>query len=330
MTVDEIVQAIRQGNRAVLGQAMTVIESTSPKHTELAGQILDKIMPYSGKARRIGITGVPGAGKSTLIEVIGMTLINMGHKVAIVAIDPSSSITGGSILGDKTRMATLLREENSFIRPVPSSGHLGGTSRRTRELMFLLEAAGFDYVFVETVGVGQSEIEVANLVDIFCLVQIAGAGDELQGIKKGIMELADLIVINKDDGENKVRAQIAKRIYENSIHIMKPKYLEWTTRVITCSAIDKVGVEKLLLQIDEFYQALNKTGQVGKLRHRQYATWTAQQIEENTLDMINQISAISSLRQQVMNDLEHNRISPRNAVSLVCNEIYNQLIKKES
>lgn len=326
LSASQIVEQIRQGNRAVLAQAMTIIESTAQKHKQLAAQILDEIMPYSGTSRRIGITGVPGAGKSTLLEAIGLGLINNGCKVAIIAIDPSSSISGGSILGDKTRMANLLREENAFIRPVPSSGHLGGTSRRTRELIFMLEAAGFDYVFIETVGVGQSEIEVANLVDFFCLVQIAGAGDELQGIKKGIMELADLIVINKDDGENKIRAQIAKRIYQNSVHILKAKYLEWTTQVITCSATEGIGVESLLNKINEFYQALSKTGQIDALRQRQYVAWTNQQVEENILHRVNNIPDVSVLRETVINDLRNKRISPRNAVEVICTEIYRHLI----
>lgn len=325
----QIADQIRSGNRAILAQAMTIIESTAPKHALLAAQILDEIMPYSGTARRIGITGVPGAGKSSLLEVIGIELINQGCKVAIVAIDPSSSISGGSILGDKTRMATLLREENAFIRPVPTSGHLGGTSRRTRELVFMLEAAGFDYVFIETVGVGQSEIEVADLVDFFCLVQIAGAGDELQGIKKGIMELADLIIINKDDGENKIRAQIAKRIYQNSIHILKAKYLEWTTQVITCSATEGSGINVLLQKIDEFYAALSKNQQIESLRQKQYLAWTNQQIEEKILNLVNGIPEIMASRKKVLQDLSNKQISPRNAVDLVCNQIYHYLIKKE-
>lgn len=329
LTATQIAEQLRHGSRAVLAQAMTIIESTAPKHAKLAAQILDEIMPYSGTSRRIGITGVPGAGKSTLLEALGLELISRGYKVAIIAIDPSSSISSGSILGDKTRMANLLREENAFIRPVPTSGHLGGASRRTRELIFMLEAAGFDYVFVETVGVGQSEIEVANLVDFFCLVQIAGAGDELQGIKKGIMELADLIVINKDDGENKIRAQIAKRIYQNSVHILKAKYLEWIARVITCSATEGSGIDNLLTQIDEFYAALSKTGQVDKLRQKQYLAWTNQQVEENILQMVHSIPEVAALRERILDDLTQKRISPRNAVDEICNEIYNRLIKKE-
>lgn len=329
LTASQIAEQLRSGSRAVLAQAMTIIESTAPKHAKLAAQILDEIMPYSGTARRIGITGVPGAGKSTLLEALGLELISRGYKVAIIAIDPSSSISGGSILGDKTRMANLLREENAFIRPVPTSGHLGGASRRTRELIFMLEAAGFDYVFVETVGVGQSEIEVADLVDFFCLVQIAGAGDELQGIKKGIMELADLIVINKDDGENKIRAQIAKRIYQNSVHILKAKYLEWVAQVITCSATEGCGIDNLLIQIDEFYAALSKTGQIDKLRQKQYLAWTNQQVEENILQMVHSIPEVAALRERVLDDLTKKRISPRNAVDEICNEIYKRLIKKE-
>ena len=206
-TLSDAIRRLRLSERATLAQAMTLVESQHPRHQALSAQLLDAIMPFTGNALRLGVTGTPGAGKSTFLEAFGMLLIRHGLRVAVIAVDPSSPIGGGSILGDKTRMIELARSDSAFIRPVPSSGHLGGTSLRTRELILLCEAAGYDVVIVETVGVGQSETEVSRLVDCFISLQIAGGGDDLQGIKKGIMEMADIVVINKDDGEN--RASVA-------------------------------------------------------------------------------------------------------------------------
>ena len=317
MSADEIVAEILKGNRAILARSMTLIESTHPKHHKLAGEILDKIMPLVGKAKRIGITGVPGSGKSTLLEALGMYLINNGLKIAIIAIDPSSSISGGSILADKTRMTTLLREHNAFIRPVPAGGHLGGTSLRTRELTFLLDAAGFDVVFIETVGVGQSEIEVADLVDFFCLVQIAGAGDELQGIKKGVMEVADVIVINKCDGDNKMQAEIARNILKNALHILKPKYVEWQAPALTCSARDNTGIKNIWEVVELFYTTMEPAGKVALLRKGQNVRWMKRQIEENVINMIYITSDIKELYSKTKASVESNQLSPRNAVEAV-------------
>ena len=326
MSADEIVVEVLKGNRAILAQAMTIIESTHPKHHKLAGEILDKIMPLVGKAKRIGITGVPGAGKSTLLEVLGMYLINSGFKVAIIAIDPSSSISGGSILADKIRMMNLFREFNAFIRPVPTGGHLGGTSRRTRELTFLLDAAGFDVIFIETVGVGQSEVEVANLVDFFCLVQIAGAGDELQGIKKGVMEVADVIVINKCDDDNKMMAELARNMFENALHIVKPKYNEWHAPVITCSARDNTGIKNIWDVIEMFYAAMEPNGKVALLRKGQNVRWMKQQIEENVITMIYNAQDIKTLYSKTKASVESNQLSPRHAVETVSQYIAEKLI----
>ncbi len=326
MSADEIVVEILKGNRAILAQAMTIIESTHPKHHKLAGEILDKIMPLVGKAKRIGITGVPGAGKSTLLEALGMYLINSGLKVAIIAIDPSSSISGGSILADKIRMMNLFREFNAFIRPVPTGGHLGGTSRRTRELTFLLDAAGFDVIFIETVGVGQSEVEVTNLVDFFCLVQIAGAGDELQGIKKGVMEVADLIVINKCDDDNKMMAEIARNMFENALHIVKPKYDEWHAPVMTCSARDNTGIKNIWDVVEMFYAAMEPNGKLALLRKGQNVRWMKQQIEENVINMIYNTQDIKTLYSKTKASVESNQISPRHAVETVSQYIAEKLI----
>ncbi|MFI3197392.1 MAG: methylmalonyl Co-A mutase-associated GTPase MeaB [Methylococcaceae bacterium] len=325
MSADEIVAEILTGNRAILGRAMTLIESTHPKHHKLAGDILDKIMPLVGKAKRIGITGVPGAGKSTLLEALGMYLIKSGLKIAIIAIDPSSSISGGSILADKTRMTTLLREHNAFIRPVPAGGHLGGTSRRTRELTFLLDAAGFDVIFIETVGVGQSEIEVADLVDFFCLVQIAGAGDELQGIKKGVMEVADLVVINKCDGDNKMLAEIAQAMLKNALHILKPKYTEWQAQALTCSARDNTGIKNIWEVVERFYATMEPVGKVALLRKGQNVRWMKRQIEENVITMIYNTQDIKELYSKTKASVESNQLSPRHAVETVSQYIAEKL-----
>ena len=325
MSADEIVAEILKGNRAILARAMTLIESTHPKHHKLAGEILDKIMPLVGKAKRIGITGVPGAGKSTLLEALGMYLIKCGLKIAIIAIDPSSSISGGSILADKTRMTTLLREHNAFIRPVPAGGHLGGTSRRTRELTFLLDAAGFDVIFIETVGVGQSEIEVADLVDFFCLVQIAGAGDELQGIKKGVMEVADVVVINKCDGDNKMLAEIARNMLKNALHILKPKYPEWQAQALTCSARDNTGIKNIWDIVELFYATMEPAGKVAFLRKGQNVRWMKRQIEENVITMIYNTQDIKELYGKTKASVESNQLSPRHAVETVSQYIAEKL-----
>lgn len=221
------IRRLRLGERATLAQAMTLVESRHPRHQALSTRLLDAIMPFCGNALRLGVTGTPGAGKSTFLETFGMLLIRQGLKVAIIAVDPSSPVTGGSILGDKTRMTELARSDAAFIRPVPSACHLGGASQRAQELMLLCEAAGYDVVIIETVGVGQSETEVARMVDCFISLQIAGGGDDLQGIKKGLMEMADLIVINKDDGDNHANVAIARHMYESALHIMRRKYDEW-------------------------------------------------------------------------------------------------------
>ena len=322
---DEIVAEILSGNRAILARAITIIESTHPKHNKLAGEILDKIMPLVGKAKRIGVTGIPGAGKSTLLEALGMYLINRGFTVAIIAIDPSSSISGGSILADKTRMPTLLREKMAFIRPVCSGGHLGGISRKTREVGFLLDAAGFDIVVIETVGVGQSEIEVADMVDFFCLVQIAGAGDELQGIKKGVTEIADAIIINKDDGDNKTMAQLAKGTIKNALHILKPKYQEWQTQVLTCSARDNIGIDAIWDVVESFYATMEPHGKLASIRKKQYIHWMKHQIEENVINMIYHIPDINEIFNQAKVSVESNQLSPRNAVETVSQYIAEKL-----
>ena len=230
---DYYVQGVLDSNRLMLSRTITLIESSLPNHQEMAATIIEKLLPHTGNAVRLGITGVPGAGKSTFIESFGTLLTDLGHRVAVLAIDPSSARSGGSVLGDKTRMLELSVNDHAFIRPSPSGGTLGGVARKTRETMLACEAAGFDVVIIETVGVGQSETAVASMVDFFLVLMIAGAGDELQGIKKGILEVADTIVINKADGDNVTRAERARREYETALHILTPGSAHWSPQVLT-------------------------------------------------------------------------------------------------
>jgi len=240
----------------LLARAITLIESNSPKHMELAQAVLQRILPYSGNSIRVGITGVPGAGKSTFIEAVGCSLCQKGHKLAVLAVDPSSSITRGSILGDKTRMENLSREKNAFIRPSPSGGTLGGVTRKSRETLLLCEAAGYDIILVETVGVGQSEITVRSMVDFFLLVVLTGAGDELQGMKKGVMEIADAILVNKADGDNKQKAEMVKVDYDRMLHYLRPATEGWQTKAYTCSAITGAGIPELWQVIHTFREKM--------------------------------------------------------------------------
>ncbi len=243
--INKLAAGVRSGNIRSLAKAITLIESSNPDHAEVATDLLDKLLPDSGNAIRIGISGVPGVGKSTFIEALGMNLLKHHHKIAILAVDPSSQLTGGSILGDKTRMEFLAREKDAFIRPSPAGKTLGGVARKTRETMLLCEAAGYDIIIVETVGVGQSEIAVASMVDFFLLLQLANAGDELQGIKKGVMEIADAILINKAEGDNRPRAELARQQYVNALHLLKPKSYNWQVPAMLCSALHNQGIDEV-------------------------------------------------------------------------------------
>src|SRR5512133_2403238 len=244
-SADEFVSGILSGDRTILSQAITLVESSLPQHYETAQVIIEKCLPFSSKSIRIGITGVPGAGKSTFIESFGLHITREGRKLAVLTIDPSSEQTKGSILGDKTRMEQLSVHPHAFIRPSPSSGSLGGVARKTRETIILCEAAGYDTILVETVGVGQSETEVHSMVDFFLLLMLAGAGDEIQGIKRGIMEMADMIAITKADGQNALNAEAARVLYQNAIHLFPPAPSGWKPRVVTCSARNQTGISVL-------------------------------------------------------------------------------------
>jgi LAO/AO transport system kinase len=268
-SIDEYIDGIRSRNRTILSQAITLVESSLPEHYDIAQEIIEKCLPYSSESVRIGITGVPGAGKSTFIETFGLQITATGRKVAVLTIDPSSEQTKGSILGDKTRMEQLSIHPNAYIRPSPSTGALGGVARKTRETIILCEAAGFDTILVETVGVGQSEIAVHSMVDFFLLLMLSGAGDELQGIKRGIMEMADMIAITKADGQNELIAEGAKVSYQNAIHLFPPKPSGWTPRVVTCSALEKKGINNIWDIILESYSGAVKSGYLNKLRKEQ-------------------------------------------------------------
>lgn len=270
MAID--VSALLGGARRPLAKAITLVESRLEPHRHDAQALLETVLPHAGKSIRIGITGVPGVGKSSFIESFGCYLINAGKKVAVLAVDPSSPITGGSILGDKTRMERLSQSDSAFIRPSPASGSLGGVAEKTRETMLLCEAAGYEVIIVETVGVGQSEYEVAGMVDFFLVLMLPNAGDELQGIKKGILELADAIVVNKADGAYVTSAEVARRQYENALHLMQHKPL-WTPRVMTCSALENQGIANVWEMVQAFYGQMQEAGEINRRRAKQNKDW---------------------------------------------------------
>ncbi len=277
---ENLFDGIRNGNRSDLGKAITLIESTQPKHKDIATQLIEKCLPHSGNSFRIGITGVPGVGKSTLIEQFGLMLIEKGHRVAVLAVDPSSIRSKGSILGDKTRMEILSRKNEAFIRPSPTAGSLGGVARKTRETIILCEAARYDYILIETVGVGQSETAVHSMVDFFLLLMLAGAGDELQGIKRGIIEMADMIAINKADGDNISNANMAKDNYQNALHLFPPKPSQWTPLVSTCSAVTKAGIADIFETVEDYQNLTKQSGYFEANRQTQAQYWLDETIWE--------------------------------------------------
>ncbi|MCP4583454.1 MAG: methylmalonyl Co-A mutase-associated GTPase MeaB [candidate division Zixibacteria bacterium] len=280
-SVNEYIDGVRNGDRTILAKAITLIESNSPEHIDMAQAVLRELLPYTGKSTRIGITGMPGAGKSTFIEALGCHLTESGHKIAVLAVDPSSSISRGSILGDKTRMEKLSQDPNAFIRPSPSGGVLGGVARKTRESMLLFEAAGYDVLLIETIGVGQNEITVRSMVDFILLLMIAGAGDELQGIKKGIIEIADAIVFNKADGDNKPRVMAAREEYEKALHYLYHATEGWTTRAHACSSITGEGITDIW-QVIEKFKAITTKSKVWDIRRKnQQRDWLHALVEEH-------------------------------------------------
>jgi LAO/AO transport system kinase len=281
-----LAKGVLAGQRRALARAITLIESTRADHREAAEELLHEILPHTGRSVRVGITGVPGAGKSTFIEAFGLHVVERGHRLAVLAVDPSSPKSGGSILGDKTRMEELSRDERAFIRPSPSGCTLGGVARRTREAMLACEAAGFDVIVVETVGVGQSETAVADMVDMFLLLLVPGGGDELQGIKKGIVELADAIIVNKADGDLAAAAQRAARDYRNALHLLAASDSGWIVPVLTCSALQQAGIDEVWNSVSAFKDAMTKSGHLDQRRAQQAHAWMWNEISETLLQAL--------------------------------------------
>jgi LAO/AO transport system kinase len=309
-TVDGLTKAVRGGDRAALPRAITLLESTRADHREQAQQLLLGLMPDAGDAHRVGISGVPGVGKSTVIEALGMQLIDEGHRVAVLAVDPSSTRTGGSILGDKTRMARLAAHPDAYIRPSPTSGTLGGVAKATREAIVLLEAAGFDVILVETVGVGQSEVAVANMVDTFVLLTLARAGDQLQGIKKGVLELADIVAVNKADGEHLVEARLAARELSAALRLIYPREILWRPPVLTMSAKEGTGLAELWDTIERHRQVLTEAGEFDERRRDQQVDWTWQMVRDTVLDRVLSNPDVRKIRADVERQVKAGELTP--------------------
>lgn len=315
LSVEDYVEGVKRGDRMILAKAITLIESNAPKDFDKAQRVLQALLPRTGHSLRIGITGVPGAGKSTFIEAFGQLLCQQGYKVAVLAVDPTSSITGGSILGDKTRMQNLSREPNCFIRPSPSGGTLGGVARKSRETMMLCEAAGCNVILVETVGVGQSETTVRSMVDFFMLVVLTGAGDDLQGIKKGIMELADAIVVNKADGDNLERAKVTQGEYERMVEFIRPATEGWTTHAYRCSALKKTGLLELWAVMREFEKVTKQSGAFENRRKRQVIAWVKTMIDEHLHNLFYEDPVIKGRLPEVRAAVLAGVVSPGQAVA---------------
>ncbi|WP_417899706.1 methylmalonyl Co-A mutase-associated GTPase MeaB [Bacillus haimaensis] len=320
-STEEIVSGVKAGIRSDLAQAITLVESNAARHFSKSQDILQELMPDTGKSVRIGISGVPGAGKSTFIEAFGLYLCSLGKKVAVLAVDPSSTRTGGSILGDKTRMEQLARHPQAFIRPSPSSGTLGGVHRKTRESILLCEAAGFDVILVETVGVGQSEAIVRDMVDFFLLLVLTGAGDELQGMKKGIMELVDAIVVNKADGENAAKARKTAEEYKQILHFLQPATEGWETKAFTCSALYDIGIVQTWNTIIEFLETTTASGEFDKRRNEQKKTWLYTSVKRQLEMMFFQNNEVKKQLPVMEEEIQEDRISVSAAVKQLM-EIY--------
>lgn len=320
----EFLKKVTSGDRITLARAITLIESNAGHHFQQAQELLNNILPQTGNSVRIGITGVPGAGKSTLIEALGLHIIEKGHKVAVLAVDPSSSRSRGSILGDKTRMEQLSRRDEAFIRPSPSGGALGGVARKTRETILLCEAAGFDVILVETMGVGQGEITVRGMVDFFVLIQIAGAGDELQGIKKGVMELADLVLVNKADGDNREKAIAARRDLRLALHYLSPATPGWETPVQTCSAIRGEGIAELWQTVLDYRGHVEEQGYFNKRREEQAEQWMLELVEEQLRRKILSRPGVAEEIEIVKKKLHAKKINPTMAAQAVLEKIFSR------
>jgi LAO/AO transport system kinase len=308
-----LAEGVVAGDRRTLARSITLVESTRPDHRREAARLLDELLPRTGGATRVGITGTPGAGKSTFVEELGTRLTKDGHKVAVLAIDPTSRRSGGSILGDKTRMERLARDPSAFIRPSPSGGTLGGVARRTREAALVCEAAGFDVVIIETVGVGQSETAVADMVDCFVLLAAPGCGDELQGIKRGIMELADVVVVNKADGDLRPAANRAVADYRHAVHLLRPKHPGWEVPVLPVSALEGAGVDEVWSAIERLEQHLRAGGALERLRASQAVAWMTDEIRETLLDAFRRDDRVAARWGKVEAAVRDGRLSPASA-----------------
>jgi LAO/AO transport system kinase len=306
----DYIHGILEHDRRTLAKTITLIESSLPAHRDLARKIIDLLLPYTGKTMRLGVTGVPGAGKSTFIETLGIMLLQKGYSVAVLAVDPSSTRSGGSILADKTRMEKLSIEERAFIRPSPSGGTLGGVARKTRETMLVCEAAGFDVVIVETVGAGQSEVTVASMVDFFLVLMIPGAGDELQGMKKGIMELADVVAVNKADGDNVEKASLARKQYETALHFLTPSSPNWSPPVLTCSATEMTGIDKIWETVLDYKKKFTASGELEAKRKRQAIDWMWFLVKEGLTERFNKNPYVKKMIPKVEKEVKQGTIAP--------------------
>jgi LAO/AO transport system kinase len=297
--IDALAEGVLAGHRPTLARAITLVESRRADHAELAQRLLVRLLPHSGGAHRVGITGVPGVGKSTFIDALGTRLTAAGHRVAVLAVDPSSTRTGGSILGDKTRMARLAVDPAAFVRPSPTAGTLGGVARATRETMVLMEAAGFDVVLVETVGVGQSEVAVAEMVDCFCALALARTGDQLQGIKKGVLELVDVVAVNKADGPHAGDARAAARELSRALRLLRPVSPAWRPPVLTCSGITGDGLDDVWRAVLDHRRALEDAGEFAERRSRQQVDWMWAQVRDRLLDRLTRHPGVRELTAEV-------------------------------
>jgi LAO/AO transport system kinase len=321
LDIPTLAERLRAGDRAGLARAITLVESRKPDHQRQARELVQLVLPHSGRAMRVGVTGVPGVGKSTTIDTLGANLVAAGHKVAVLAVDPSSARTGGSILGDKTRMARLAVERNAFIRPSPSSGTLGGVAAKTRETMLLCEAAGFDVILVETVGVGQSETTVAEMTDFFLVLMLPGAGDELQGIKKGVLELADMIAVNKSEGEGRARAIAAAGEYRAALHIMQPASQNWSPPVVLISGLENAGLDDMWAKVAEHRHRMEATGEFAQKRRDQQVKWMWTMLEDMFFARLRGNSHVRALLPELERKVAEGLLSPTLAVDKIASAL---------
>lgn len=308
--IDDYADGVLAGDRAIVGRTFSLMESLNPAHRTQANAVLDRLMPHTGKSIRMGITGVPGVGKSTLIDLLGTQLTERGHRVAVLAVDPTSELSGGSILGDKTRMEKLSRDERALVRPTACGGWLGGVARGTRESILVCEAAGYDVVIVETVGVGQSETQVASMVDFFLLLMISGAGDELQGLKRGIIEMADAVAINKADGDNVKRAELARAEFQSALRLLRPASEGWQPRVLTCSAVTGHGIEGIWHLVQQHHQLLKSDGGLLAKRQRQALFWMKQALEHLLIDRFYRDERVAGQLEAIRAEVLEGKVSP--------------------